>query len=86
MASNIIEFFGYSPEDKSAAAGGRRVMTKDEVLAGLKAGRRLHCDRKDDPLLPWLLSHPNIANSGVVQVDDQSSYIAFWWQEEDNDE
>jgi hypothetical protein len=56
-------------------------MTKEEVLAGLKAGRKLRCDRKDEPLLPWLLGHPNITNSGVVQADEQSSYIEFRWRE-----
>jgi hypothetical protein len=55
-------------------------MTKEEILAGLKLGQRLRCDRRDEPLLPWLLGHPNIANSGIVQADDQSSYIEFWWQ------
>ena len=55
-------------------------MTKEEVLKGLKAGRTLCCDRKDEPLLPWLLDHPNIENSGIIQVDDQSSVIKFWWK------
>jgi hypothetical protein len=54
-------------------------MNKDEVLAGLKAGKKLRCDRKDEPLLPWLLSHPNITNGGIVQADDQNSYIEFSW-------
>ena len=53
-------------------------MSKDEVLAGLKSGRKLHCDRKDEPLLPWLLEHPQIANR-FIQVDDQSSYVEFRW-------
>jgi hypothetical protein len=56
-------------------------MREDEVLAGLKAGRLLRCDRKDEPLLPWLLNHPDIENSGIVQADDQYSYIEFWWKE-----
>lgn len=56
-------------------------MTKEEILKGLKSGRRLRCDRKDEPLLPWLLKHPNIENSGIVQADEQSSYIEFWWNE-----
>lgn len=53
-------------------------MSKDEVLRGLKSGRVLHCDRKDEPLLSWLLGHPQIANE-LVQESDQSSYIKFWW-------
>lgn len=55
-------------------------MTKDEILAGLKAGRTLVVDRKDEPLLPWLLEHPDIENSGIIQVDDQSSHIKFRWK------
>jgi hypothetical protein len=54
-------------------------MTKNEILYNLKNGRRLRCDRKDEPLLPWLLEHPNIQNK-FVQVDDQSSYIEFIWE------
>ena len=57
-------------------------MSKQEILEGLKSGRKLRFmlfmllrDRRDEPLLPWLLSHPNIANSGIVQLDDQSSYM-----------
>ncbi len=57
-------------------------MSKDEVLNGLKAGRKLRCDRKDEPLLPWLLSHPNIHNH-FVQADDQYSYIEFSWRSEE---
>ena len=56
-------------------------MTKEEILEGLKAGRKLRCDRKDEPLLPWLLAHPDIKNSGVVQANDQYSYIEFRWKE-----
>jgi len=61
-------------------------VTKDEILRGLKAGKRLRCDRADAPLLPWLLSHPNIENSGVVQADYQSSYIEFKWKESESHE
>ena len=55
-------------------------MDKAEVLVGLKAGRKLRCDRCDEPLLPWLLSHPNIENGGIVEIDEQSSYIEFRWR------
>ncbi len=59
---------------------------KQEILERLKSGRKLRCDRRDEPLLPWLLSHPNIANSGIVQLDDQSSYIEcyieFSWRKD----
>lgn len=53
-------------------------MSKDEVIAGLRSGRKLRCDRKDEPLLPWLLGHPEVT-SKLVQADDQYSYIEFSW-------
>jgi hypothetical protein len=53
-------------------------VTKEEALAGLQAGHELRVDRKDEPLLPWLLLHPNIENQ-LVQVEEQYSYIKFWW-------
>ena len=55
-------------------------MTKREVLDGLKADRKLRCDRKDESLLPWLLAHPLIGNR-LVQCGDQDSYVEFWWKE-----
>lgn len=54
-------------------------MTKQEIENGLKVGRKLRCDRKDEPLLDWLLSHPNIDNK-FVQAGAQSSYIEFRWK------
>lgn len=54
-------------------------MDKKEILAGLKTGRKLRCDRKDEPLLDWLIGHPEIGNK-LVQADDQYSYIEFWWK------
>ena len=50
-----------------------------DVIAGLRAGRKLRCDRRDEPLLPWLLAHPEITNR-FVQADDQYSYIEFSWR------
>ena len=58
-------------------------MTKEEILAGLKAGRRLRCDRRDEPLLPWLMNHPNI-ESRLIQFDEQSSALEFSWKEASN--
>lgn len=54
-------------------------MSKEEVIRGLKSGHKLRCDRKDEPLLPWLLEHPQIENK-FVQADDQYSYIEFSWR------
>lgn len=56
-------------------------LTQEEILIGLKAGRKLRCDRKDDPMLPWLLAHPNIENR-LIQMDEQSSCLQFSWREE----
>lgn len=56
-------------------------MNKEEIIQGLKAGRKLRCDRIDEPLLPWLLDHPDIKNSGIVQADEQYSYIEFRWKD-----
>jgi hypothetical protein len=53
-------------------------MTKEEVLEGLQSGRTLRVDRKDEPLLDWLLDHPDIEGH-FVQADDQYSYIEFRW-------
>jgi hypothetical protein len=61
-------------------------MTKHEVLEGLKTGRVLRCDRRDEPLLPWLLNHPSIEHSEVIQADEQSSYIEFQWNGERDEE
>jgi len=57
-------------------------MEQSEILAGLQNGRKLRCDRKDEPLLPWLLGHPDI-NNRLVQADEQYSYIEFWWEPSD---
>jgi hypothetical protein len=57
-------------------------MNKEDILKGLQAGQKLRCDRKDEPLLPWLLNHPQITSSGIVQASDQCSYIEFRWNEE----
>jgi hypothetical protein len=54
-------------------------MTKEEAMAGLEAGRVLRCDRRDEPLLPWLLelSAKGIITNELVEVDEQYSYLEF---------
>lgn len=54
---------------------------QEEVLEGLRAGRVLRIDRRDAPLLPWLLElqAKGKVDSEFVEVDEQSSYIRFWW-------
>lgn len=56
-------------------------MTRDEILSGLKSGRKLMCDRKDDPNLPWLLSlvADGTLTSKFIEFDEQSSALMFTW-------
>jgi hypothetical protein len=58
-------------------------MTKEEILEGLRAGKKLRCDRRTDLLLPWLLSLEEVS-SRFVEVDDQSSFIEFYIESVDN--
>lgn len=55
--------------------------TKAEILAGLKAGRSLIVDRKDCPLLPWLMemSDRNLVKRELVTFDEQSTAYRFRW-------
>ncbi len=53
-------------------------MNRDQIITGLMAGKKLCCDRKDEPNLPWLLAHPNIEYE-LIQIDEQNSCIKFWW-------
>lgn len=59
-------------------------MTKESVLAGLKSGRILMCDRRDEPLLPWLMSLVDAGqlNCELVEFDEQSSAMKFTWKPE----
>lgn len=54
-------------------------MTKEEVLDGLNAGRVLRCDRRDEPLLPWLLElcDDGVLECELVELDEQSSVMEF---------
>jgi hypothetical protein len=52
-------------------------MTKDEVLAGLRAGRKLRCGREFAECVRWLLEHPEIENRFVETSDEQYGYIEF---------
>jgi hypothetical protein len=59
-----------------------RNLTKDQMIAGLKAGRTLNVDRKDAPELPELLELEarGLVVSRVVEIDEQSSVLKFWWK------
>jgi hypothetical protein len=61
-----------------------RVMTRDEMIKGLKAGRMLCVDRKDAPELPELLE---MEQQGLVRMrlrddDDQYSRLEFRWKDD----
>jgi hypothetical protein len=58
-----------------------RNFTREEMIEGLKAGRKLHVDRRDAPELPELLElqRQGLVDSKLVEVDEQSSYLKFWW-------
>jgi hypothetical protein len=58
-----------------------RNLTKDQMIAGLKAGRTLCVDRRDAPELPELLEMEaqGLVESRLVEIDEQSSVLKFSW-------
>jgi hypothetical protein len=58
----------------------RRNLTKDELIAGLKAGRTLCVDRRDAPELLELEAQ-GLVESRLVEIDEQSSVLTFRWKE-----
>lgn len=65
-----------------------RVMTRDEMIRGLKAGRTLIVDRRDAPELPELLQlcAEGLVTQELVVYDEQSSAIKFRWHDQDHHE
>jgi len=59
-----------------------RVLTKEQIIAGLKAGRTLNVDRRDAPELQDLLEleREGLVQSRLVEVDEQYSVRKFWWK------
>lgn len=59
-----------------------RVLTREQMIAGLKAGRTLNVDRKDAPELPELLQmeREGLVESRLVEIDEQSSVLKFRWR------
>lgn len=59
-----------------------RVLTKDQIIAGLKAGRSLMVDRKDAPELEDLLEleRDGLVESKLITFDEQSSALKFTWK------
>lgn len=56
-----------------------REISRDEVLAGVQAGRTLVIQRKDDPNLPMLMEmqEEGLIVSELKQLDEQSSILKF---------
>lgn len=59
-----------------------RNFTKEQIIAGLKAGRTLVVDRRDAPELPDLLEleREGLVESHLVEFDEQSSALKFKWK------
>lgn len=71
------------PEVKIVMTDCPRNFTREEMIAGLKAGRTLNVDRRDAPELQELLEleRQGLVTSRLVVIDGQSSVLKFWWKE-----
>jgi hypothetical protein len=60
-----------------------RKLTREEMIAGFKAGRTLSVDRRDAPELPELLEmqEQGLVESRLVEIEEQSSVLKFRWKE-----
>jgi hypothetical protein len=65
----------------SGSSGCSRVLTKEQMIKGLKAGKLLYVDRRDAPELPELLAleAEGLVKKRLVEFDEQSSALEFWW-------
>jgi hypothetical protein len=56
-------------------------MTREQLIAGLEAGRTAVVDRRDAPELPILLEmeREGLVTSKLVEYDEQSSALKFKW-------
>lgn len=61
-----------------------RNLTKDQIIAGLKAGRSLMVDRRDAPELEDLLEleAEGLVTSKLIVFDEQSSALKFTWNKD----
>jgi len=59
-----------------------RVMTRDEMIEGLKRGKTLAVDRRDAPELEDLLDlqAEGLVESELIEVDEQYSVLKFRWK------
>lgn len=64
-----------------------RNFTREQLIAGLSAGRLFYVDRRDAPELPELLEmeRQGLVKSKLVVFDEQSSALEFWWTAGSND-
>jgi hypothetical protein len=64
--------------------GCPRQLTKEQIIAGLKAGRSLMVDRRDAPELEDLkqLEAEGLVTSRLIEFDEQSSALKFTWKKE----
>jgi hypothetical protein len=60
----------------------RRNMTKEQIIAGLKAGGTLVQDRRDAPELEDLLEleRQGLVTQQFVEIDEQSSVVKWRWR------
>ena len=60
----------------------RRNFSKDELIAGLKAGRTLVMDRRDAPEFADLLDleRHGLVTQQFVEFDEQSSAVKWRWK------
>ena len=63
----------------------KRNLSRDEIIAGLKAGRTLVVDRRDAPELDDLLDleRQGLVEQQFVQFDEQSSAVKWRWKKKD---
>ena len=62
--------------------GCPRVLTKEQMITGLKSGITLVVDRRDAPELADLLlmEYEGLVVSRLVRYDEQSSALKFRWK------
>jgi hypothetical protein len=67
--------------------GCPRVLTKEQMITGLKSGITLVVDRRDAPELPELLEmeRDGLVVSRLVEYDEQSSALKFRWKQGQNE-
>lgn len=61
-------------------------MDREEIVAGLKAGRTLNIDRGDAPELPIVadLEREGLVTTRLVEIDEQSSVLKVKWKDPSN--